>query len=85
MTRLTIFALLTLAVLLPSVAQAQVNVILSTESDAFPTNPNANLGTDNIDGLSLRPDISTNGRYIGIEVGLQIGDPSPIGLSLIHI
>ena len=79
MTRLTIFVLLALAVLLPSAAQAQVNVILSTESDAFPTNPNATLGTDTIGALTRRPDISTNGRYIGIEAGLQIGDPSPIG------
>ena len=72
MTRLTIFALLTLAVLLPSVAQGQFTVLLSQESAVFPTNPNANIGfPENIERLVQRPDISTNGRYIGLEVELN--------------
>ena len=66
-----IFTLLTLAVLLPSSAQAQVTVILSEESAAFPTNPNAELGLfDNIEALIRRPDISNNGRFIGLEVAI---------------
>ena len=70
MKRLSIFALLTLAVLLPSTAQGQINIVLSVESDAFPTNSNAMLGAENINGLFQRPDISANGRYIGLEVDL---------------
>ena len=71
LNRLTISALLTLAVFLPSAAQAQLTVLLSEQSDAFPTNPNANIGfPEDIERLVGRPDISTNGRYIGVEAEL---------------
>jgi len=43
MNRLSIFTVFTLAVLLPLSAQAQVTVLLSETTDAFPTNPNADL------------------------------------------
>ena len=71
LNRLTISALLTLAALLPSTATAQLTVLLSEESAVFPTNPNANIGfPENIERLVGRPDISTNGRYIGVEAEL---------------
>jgi len=71
MNRLSIFTVFTLAVLLPLSAQAQVTVLLSETTDAFPTNPNADLGlAAEIERLTNRPSISTNGRFIGIEVEL---------------
>ena len=71
MNRLSIFTIFTLAVLLPLSTQAQVTVLLSETTDAFPTNPNADLGlAAEIERLTTRPDISTNGRFIGIEVEL---------------
>ena len=71
LNRLTISALLTLAVFLPSAAQAQLTVLLSEQSATFPTNPNANIGfPEDIERLVGRPDISTNGRYIGVEAEL---------------
>ena len=76
MNRLLTFSLLAVALSVPSAAQAQVTVLLSQESEAFPVNPNADLGlpangdgeTFNIEAMTRRPDISTNGRYIGVEV-----------------
>ena len=71
LTRLFSTMMLAVALLLSSLAQAEYQIIISEQSEAFPVSPNSNVGVlDNINSLTDRPDISANGQYIGLEIDL---------------